>query len=473
MQQENVFEIGGIDVEAARDDHVLLAVGDLQEALLVENADIAGTEIGDAVGVVPEQRLRCGIVVVVAVHDLADASDDLAPGAERQLLAVVVDDLDVLRGIGLPDRVQLVGPFMSAQDREGRAFRHAVDFDQAARPGLDERALPLRRQMGTGTPLHRGCKAAHRGHRLGIVHQAADLDGHEVDIARRCVFAGADEFRRRELPEETHAAAGIERVDQRAHRPVAVKRRGGKGNYALREGERSELHRRVRAHGVVDHDAFRPAGRTRAVDDVELVSERDVDRRTIGRRRFEKRVQLLPARRFEIRGDPPEWERHGVPGQQCAAGLRGEEYRRAGIREHACDGIGADQGRDRYGGRTGLENAQDDGRGPRAGVGDKRDAPAFRNACRDQRIGDAIGAQIEFAPADRLAHVVQRRISGTGAAVEIEPVDERFAGQGHHALPRMIALVGAGPGPPVTRQTDAPATWHVEVPRIWRTPSTT
>jgi hypothetical protein len=41
---------------------------------------------------------------------------------------------------------------------------------------------------------------------------------------------------------------------------------------------------------------------------------------------------------------------------------------------------------------------------------------------------------------------------------------------GAYAALRMIALVGT-PSPDVTRHVWAPSTWHVEVPRSWRTPS--
>src|SRR5260370_33731876 len=41
---------------------------------------------------------------------------------------------------------------------------------------------------------------------------------------------------------------------------------------------------------------------------------------------------------------------------------------------------------------------------------------------------------------------------------------------GHHGFRRSSALVGT-PSPLVTRQTEAPSTWLVEVPLIWRAPS--
>ena len=41
---DHLLDLARIDVEAARDDHVLLAVGDVQEAFLVDVADVAGVQ---------------------------------------------------------------------------------------------------------------------------------------------------------------------------------------------------------------------------------------------------------------------------------------------------------------------------------------------------------------------------------------------------------------------------------------------
>ena len=45
LQQQHAFDAGGRDIVSARiDDHVLLAVGDLQIALGIELADVAGVQ---------------------------------------------------------------------------------------------------------------------------------------------------------------------------------------------------------------------------------------------------------------------------------------------------------------------------------------------------------------------------------------------------------------------------------------------
>ena len=62
---EPLLDLDAVDVLAAADDHVLLAVGDEEEALVVEVADVAGVE--PAVGV---DRLGGGLgLVPVAGHE--------------------------------------------------------------------------------------------------------------------------------------------------------------------------------------------------------------------------------------------------------------------------------------------------------------------------------------------------------------------------------------------------------------------
>src|SRR5215210_4427149 len=72
---EGLLDLGGIDVEAAGDVHVLEPVGDGQVAFGVERADVAGVQ--PAVGV---DRLRGGFIVVeVAEHHVVATKQEL-PG---------------------------------------------------------------------------------------------------------------------------------------------------------------------------------------------------------------------------------------------------------------------------------------------------------------------------------------------------------------------------------------------------------
>ena len=102
---DHLLDFARVDVEAAADDHVLLAVGDVEVAVGVEVADVAGVQ--PAV----DDRLR-GLVrrLVVALHHEVAAHADLAGRARRQDGAGVVHDLDADQRIGAPDRREpLVG----------------------------------------------------------------------------------------------------------------------------------------------------------------------------------------------------------------------------------------------------------------------------------------------------------------------------------------------------------------------------
>ena len=55
VRDQRLLDLGGIDVDAARHDHVLDAIGDEEEAVLVEVADVAGAIEAVAEHVVAER----------------------------------------------------------------------------------------------------------------------------------------------------------------------------------------------------------------------------------------------------------------------------------------------------------------------------------------------------------------------------------------------------------------------------------
>ncbi len=90
MGDECLLDLGGIDVHAARDDHVLDAVGDEEEPVFVDVADIAGAVEAVAKHVVAERVAA----EVAAQHD-GRVDRDLAGLPGRQAVPVLVDDRDL------------------------------------------------------------------------------------------------------------------------------------------------------------------------------------------------------------------------------------------------------------------------------------------------------------------------------------------------------------------------------------------
>src|SRR5258708_2520518 len=87
--EQHLFDIAGVHVQPAADDHVLLAVDDIEVAVGVHAADVAGVQ--------PAVANRLGGDVrhpVVALHDIGATNADFAELANRNLTVVLVEDLD-------------------------------------------------------------------------------------------------------------------------------------------------------------------------------------------------------------------------------------------------------------------------------------------------------------------------------------------------------------------------------------------
>src|SRR5439155_11705778 len=74
------FDLGGVDVLAAADDHVLQPADDLHVALGVHHRQIAGVHPAGLV----DAALRRRLVAPVAAHDAVAARAELARRAARQ-----------------------------------------------------------------------------------------------------------------------------------------------------------------------------------------------------------------------------------------------------------------------------------------------------------------------------------------------------------------------------------------------------
>ena len=128
MLGDDILDLGRIDVLAARDDHVLHPVDDIDEAVGIHVAAVAGMH--PAAG---ERAFGFFRALPITHHDIVAAGDDLADGAERHGLVLGIDDAHLAAERRPPARpVAALGPaladmFMPVQERrDGRQLRHAV-----------------------------------------------------------------------------------------------------------------------------------------------------------------------------------------------------------------------------------------------------------------------------------------------------------------------------------------------------------
>ena len=104
MGEQHFLDLARIDVGAAGDDQVLGAVLEVEIALLVEDADVAGMQPAAA------QRGRARLrVLPIARHDHA-AAEDLAGLARRHRLVLRIRDHHLDAGIRLAGRGQALAP---------------------------------------------------------------------------------------------------------------------------------------------------------------------------------------------------------------------------------------------------------------------------------------------------------------------------------------------------------------------------
>ena len=206
---DDALDFGGGDILAAGDDHVLLAVGEIEEAVVVEIADVAAAEP------VAEER-GCGLLGIfpVAARDLRAAQADLAVLAGREAVARIVADLDLDMGdraAGRTDLFDLAAGLHESVAADG--FGQAVGVDVA----------------GIGEILREGANA-----RLRRLLAAADRPLQAGDVIAFALGAGEDGGRhdrrqpRRVEPvglDRSQALLGVEiALDGRAFRPATAPR---------------------------------------------------------------------------------------------------------------------------------------------------------------------------------------------------------------------------------------------------------
>jgi hypothetical protein len=367
VAHDHLLDLGRVGVEAADDEHVLLAVGDAQVAVLVEHPDVAGVQ--PAVGV--DGRGGGLGVVEEPGHDVVAPHDDLAGLARRQRRTVVVDDLHLDVGDGPPGRVGDglgvvvvaahggdaggLGQAVAGHDRlEGQLRAHPADhLDRdggragdrqpqrgevvAVEVGVVEDGLVDGGRAGQhGDPLlrHPGHHAGHVEDQVGDDGGALDQAGQDPGLEPEGVEERVDDQVAVALPQAHHVGPVGEGPDAGAvpeHR--ALRGTGGaRGEQdvaqVVRADGRRPLRRRVVGHRVGPRQQLRPRGGVGSVGAPEHHDLLDAGR------------EALVGDQLDVVGAQELGGREQHPGPGGAQHVRGLGSLEPGVERHD-DGAGA------------------------------------------------------------------------------------------------------------------------------------
>src|SRR5215203_3520341 len=147
---EHALDLRRVDVEAAHDNHVLLALDDVGVAVLIHARHVARVEPRAPVGVRPQRDGRLVGPVPVALHHLRAGDAQLALFADGDFLfaRLKVNDLDVRVGQGQPDAAGLAPVERRRRVRDGRSLGEPVSLLQSAARQPLELLDDLDRQRG-------------------------------------------------------------------------------------------------------------------------------------------------------------------------------------------------------------------------------------------------------------------------------------------------------------------------------------
>ncbi len=231
MQCQPVLDLGGIDVDAAGDDHVRAAVGKIEIAFGIEITDVA-----DAGPALRAARAR-GLVRIVVIDELRTVEEHIADLAWLQLMVGLVQDMQ-RADAGAADRAAMgepvgggntgraiaLGAGVIFPDDRAPPVDHALfDLRRAGRGGVDGAAM--RRQVMSGTDIagQRQQAKEHGRHPLAV-GDAIGRDGFEGGLGR-------------ELWHHDHGTAGFQRAHGEAQRGSVIQRRGREIGGGLVEAE--------------------------------------------------------------------------------------------------------------------------------------------------------------------------------------------------------------------------------------------
>ena len=278
--EQHRVDLGGVDVHATRDDEVRAAVGEEEEAVLIEVPEVAEGEV-----VAPERRLGLGLVAVVLELPERRRPQPHLPhrvGWERVGVFVAHDHL--LRRRGLADRPRLREPGVRVHDRARALGRRVVLPHDRAEP-LDE---PLLDRHRAGRGAMDDCEERRRvvllAHVVGERQEPVEHRRHHVRVRDSVRL---DELEAFALVPPLHEHDGRAPVqhdrERKCERRGVVQRSGAQVHHAGRVARELRLDHGLRRRCGWAVHPLRPAGGARRVEH-HRSAHRILERRGIGGR---------------------------------------------------------------------------------------------------------------------------------------------------------------------------------------------
>ncbi len=212
MTGKHGFDLGGIDLQAAAVDHVLLAIEYPHQILRVDRTEIAG--VPKAAGETLGRRLG---IVPVSPDDRTAVNPDLADLAARHLAALDIHHDDMRARTGQADAVEMRGRQFRRHDgrrRGGLGRTVGVDQPQAGNLGgqfFNGRDRHRRAAISSDTP------SREIDQRSGATYHAHDIGDHARHMGER--HRGDRTIRRRQLHAGLIDHRRMDDVAMREHRP--------------------------------------------------------------------------------------------------------------------------------------------------------------------------------------------------------------------------------------------------------------
>ena len=272
VSQQDFFDLARVHVGPARDVHVGLSAGDVEQPARVHATEVTGVEPATA------ESLRCGLrVVEVTREDGRAAAADLPDGSSGNRLQVLVEDGDLHGGARAPARADvgvriLVVDGMHRRRQHSDAARHLAETEILH----EDLAQLLQRALLVGA-VHRCAGIDHVAQTAvveaidrRILDQYLDDGRHGENVAHPVLLDERPEDLGLQLVRgQQHGRRAAGDVEQRMN-PRAVRQRRHRDRTVVLVGAGDEVGKVVRDHerhlAVGQHRRLGPPGRARGVE---------------------------------------------------------------------------------------------------------------------------------------------------------------------------------------------------------------